>query len=36
MKVLFVLEKDYPYIGGSEILFCKLAEYLVKSNYDSA
>jgi len=30
MKILFVLDNYYPYIGGAETLFRKLAEELSK------
>lgn len=33
MKILFVLEHYYPYIGGAETLFRHLAEALVKQGY---
>ncbi|MCB0599363.1 MAG: glycosyltransferase family 4 protein [Lewinellaceae bacterium] len=33
MKILFVLEHYYPYIGGAERLFTQLARTLVQSGY---
>jgi hypothetical protein len=35
MKVLYVLEHYYPYIGGAEKLFKKLAESNVKAGNEA-